>query len=401
MKIAYFMNSYPMTSTTFIRREIHSLEAQGLEVLRYAIRPWPEPLVDEQDRAEQGRTHYLLPGRATELLLEFLAELLVNPRGMMRALATWLQLIRNARGQFIRNTAYLIEATSLKRRVIKDGAQHLHTHFATNSAAVALLSRRLGGPRYSFTAHGPDEFENWGSASLAEKVAGASFVVAISEFCRVQLARAAGIAAWSKFEVVRCGIDTAEFAVSEVPFEENATFVCVGRLCPQKAQLLIVEAVGRLRAQYPKIRVLLVGDGESRPEIEARIALHQLQEQITLMGWRDNNEVRHILGGARALLLPSFAEGLPIVIMEALALGRPVISTFIAGIPELLDRECGWIIPAGSVDHLVRAMTAALEATPSDLNRLGTEGRRRVVFEHDLHRNAAALHSHLAKQVNQ
>ncbi len=391
MRIGYLMNAYPMTSTTFIRREINAIEAEGVEVLRYAIRPWSEPLVDEQDRTEQDKTFYLLVGRLPALLGDFAKETLSNPRGMARAVKSWWRLWRNAGRGFVPHVAYMLEAVSLKRRAIHDGIGHLHTHFSTNSAAVAMLSHELGGPGYSFTAHGPDEFVDWGRSSLDLKVAKARFVVAISQFCRVQIARAAGMAYWGKIHIVRCGIDTSQFALSDAPFNSQAPFVTVGRLCPQKAQTLIVEAAARLAPAYPNLRIVLIGDGETRNQIKGAIARHGLQDIVTLLGWCDNMQVRETLGRARALLLPSFAEGLPIVIMEALALGRPVISTYIAGIPELIDDECGWIIPAGSVSALTQAMRSALDAPPETLAAMGAEGRRRIETRHEVAINAHRL----------
>ena len=391
MRIGYLMNAYPMTSTTFIRREIHAIEDQGVEVKRYAIRPWSETLVDDQDIAEQERTFYLLVGRLPELLGDFFKEVVSNPVGMARAISTWLRLLRNAGGAFIPHVAYLLESISLKRRTNSDGISHLHTHFSTNSAAVAMLSHRLGGPGYSFTAHGPDEFVDWGRSSLGLKVAESRFAIAISNYCRVQLARASGMDHWDKLHIVGCGIDVEEFASSEAPFNKEAPFVSVGRLCPQKAQTLVVEALAQVAAKHPEIRVNLIGDGESRADVEAAIKRLGLSENVKLLGWRDNQTVRDELSRARALLLPSFAEGLPVVIMEALALGRPAISTYIAGIPELVDDGCGWIIPAGSVDNIAQAMDAALSTSPTKLKALGQEGRRRVMERHDIRKNSAAL----------
>ena len=391
MRIGYLMNAYPMTSTTFIRREIHAIEEHGVEVMRYAIRPWSEALVDEQDKAEKDITFYLLVGRVPGLLADFTKEFVTNPTGMIRALKSWMTLWRNAGRGFVPHVAYLLEAISLKRRSVSDGISHLHTHFSTNSAAVAMLSHRLGGPGFSFTAHGPDEFVDWGRSSLDLKVAEARFVIAISNYCRVTLARAAGMAQWNKLHIVGCGIDVDEFKPSDAPFDDTAPFVSVGRLCPQKAQTLVVDAVAQVARQHPNVRVVLIGDGESRADIEAAIAHHGISENITLLGWQDNETVRTELGRARALLLPSFAEGLPVVIMEALALGRPAISTYIAGIPELVDEDCGWIIPAGSVDDIATAMQEALTADAAELSAKGHVGRARVMERHDIRKNASAL----------
>lgn len=399
LKIGYLLNAYPMTSTTFIRREIHALEAQGHDVTRYAIRPWDTALVDPQDIEEQARTQYLLSGRTKALLADFFREAAANPRGILSALKAWGRLVGNARGGVIRHAAYFLEAISLKRAAKRDGIAHIHAHFSTNSAAVALLAHRLGGPEFSFMVHGPDELIDWGPASLKFKTREARFVAAISHFCRTQVALAAGYDQWDKIHIVHCGIDMDEFPASNAPFDARAPFVCVGRLCPQKAQLLIVEAAAKVALTHRDMHIEFIGDGDIRPQIEALIAQHGLQENVTLLGWKTNAEVRAHLGAARALLLPSFAEGLPVVIMEALALGRPAISTYIAGIPELVDDNVGWIIPAGSVDDIAQAMRAAMDAAPKTLTKMGTEGRARVMAHHDAGANAALLAKHIHAAV--
>lgn len=395
MRIGYLMNMYPVISGTFIRREIHAIEAEGVAVMRYALRPWEGALVDPADRAEQERTFYLLSGRVPALLGDFAAECATNPAGVWRALKGWARLWRNAGRGFVPHVAYLLEAVSLKRRAARDGIAHIHAHFSTNTAAVALLSHRLGGPGYSFTAHGPDEFVDWGPASLAMKVAEARFVAAISDFARVQLALAAGMEHWGKLRIVHCGVNLDDYPPSDAPFDESAPFVSVGRLCPQKAQVLIVEAVAQVAQTHPGVQLRLIGDGDTRPEIEAAIARHGLARNVTLLGWRDNAEVRRELGRARALVLPSFAEGLPVVIMEAFALGRPAISSFIAGIPELVDDSCGWMVPAGSVERIAAAMRAALETDAGTLAAMGAEGRARVEARHDIGQEARTLLAHI------
>lgn len=389
--IGYLMNIYPVTSATFIRREIRALEAGGFTVNRYAIRRWSDILVDPQDEEERARTRYLLSGKIVKLFTAFVSEIIINPIGMIKAMKTWAALLSTAKGGVIRHSAYLLEAVSLKRQMQQDKVAHLHAHFSTNTAAVALLAQRLGGPSYSFTAHGPDEFIDWGPSSLKMKVEGAHFVVAISNYCRAQLVLAAGQACWDKIHIVRCGVPINEFTEGGQPFDAAAPFVCVGRLCPQKAQVLIVHALAGVVETHPDIRVVMIGDGESRANIETAIAYYGLQKHIDLLGWQKNSKIREILGSARALLLPSLAEGLPVAIMEAHALGRPVISTYIAGIPELVDRSTGWIIPAGSVDDIGQALKQAMDATPKVLEVMGQVGKQRVLENHDIEKNAAHL----------
>lgn len=382
MKVAYLMNTYPLPSTTFIRREIEALEELGCRIRRYAIRAWPQALVDPRDRAESVATHYLLTRNLAGLLAAALLEAGLNPLGLARSLGPWLRLARSARNGWVRPVAYLLQAAYLRRRAAAEGIDHIHVHFATNAAAVAMLARLMGGPSYSFTAHGPDEFEAPERLGFAEKIAHAQFVVAISEFCRDRLTALARSEDAAKIRVARCGLALEEFAPPPQP-ADNRTFVCVGRLCPAKAQAAIPAAVAALRWRYPDLKVILIGDGESRAEVEDACRRHDVADRVVLHGWASNAEVRDRIVASRALLLPSLAEGLPVVIMEAFALGRPVISTRVAGIPELLDDSCGWLIPPGDVRALMQAMEAALSATPEALAARGAVGRERVERLHD------------------
>ena len=389
MTIAYLLNTYPLTSTTFIRREMEALERGGLEVKRYALRGRGGDLVDPADIAEKPRTHYILEGNAAGLFFALLSEIFTNPAGLARALGPWFSLLRTARGGLVRHVAYLMEAVYFRRRAKADGISHVHVHFMTNAAAVAMLARIMGGPSYSATCHGPDELTDAPLLDFPAKIDHAAFIVAITHFCKSQLVRFSSIKAAEKIHIVHCALNMADFEASPPP--DNRTLVCVGRLCPQKGQAQIPAAVARLRAEFPDLNVLLIGDGESRAEVEAEIERCGVGDAVCVLGWKANAEVRALLKDGRALLLPSYAEGLPVVIMEAMALGRPVISTYIAGIPELLDEECGWIIPAGSEADLVEAMRAALDAPATTLTAKGAEGRARIERDHDVDAEAAKL----------
>lgn len=392
MKIGYLMNSYPMTSTTFIRDEIAALESMNIEIKRYAIRRWNQQLVDPGDIAEGAHTEYLLSGNIGKLVVVSVLEVFTNAGGLFRTIVPWLKQIRSSNGSLVKHAAYLLEAMMLRRQTKRDGIRHVHAHFSTNSTAVAMLAKLLGGPSYSFTAHGPDEFSGQASGGLAMKIEHAAFVVAISHFCKVQLIGFSGMEFWNKVHIVRCGVQVDSLAPDARAFDGNETFVCVGRLCVQKGQLLLPKAAAALRYEFPRLRIVLIGDGPIRQALEESIARYGVSEIFELRGWQSNVAVRETVRSARAFLLPSFAEGLPIVIMEALALERPVISTYIAGIPELLDAGCGWIVASGSEDGLVDAMREALKAESRHLEALGREGRRRVGERHNLYDNARKLH---------
>jgi glycosyltransferase involved in cell wall biosynthesis len=172
--------------------------------------------------------------------------------------------------------------------------------------------------------------------------------------------------------------------------------VSVARLSEQKGQFVLVEAArvlrDRLRAEGRSFRLVLVGDGELRPQVEAYLAEHQLADVVHITGWQSGAEVKRNIQAGRAMILPSFAEGLPVVIMEALALGRPVLSTYIAGIPELVvPGECGWLVPAGAIEPLVAAMREILDTPVERLSAMGLAGRARVEAQHDVNATARSL----------
>lgn len=393
MTIAYLINQYPQASQSFIRREIAGLEARGVRVERFTVRRWDTALVDPGDQAERERTRCVLEAGKLRLLLAPLKQFFSHPVRFAEALAAALKLGRRSDRGPLYNLIYLAEACVLLPWLKACGAEHVHAHFGTNSTTVALLCRLLGGPTYSFTAHGPEEFDRPQALKLREKIAGAKFVVAVSEFGRSQLYRWCDHEHWKKIHVVRCGVDES-FLSAATKTDAPARLVCVGRLAEQKGQLLLVEAAAQLASRGVLFELVLVGDGAMRKEIESLIARHHLEKSVRIAGWMSNDEVRQEILASRAMILPSFAEGLPVVIMEALALGRPVISTYVAGIPELVaDGVCGYLVPAGAVGALADAMARILSLDAAELQAMGDAGAQRVAARH----NAAAEAGRLAE----
>lgn len=381
MRIAYLTTAYPEVSHTFIRREIHELERRGHDVLRLSVREPTSRLVDPRDLEERPRTTYLLAERGGLLLSTLSA--LARPAVLLRALATTLRLSRSSDRGLARHLAYLIEACRVRALTERHRSEHLHVHFGTNAAAVALLARALGGPPFSVTMHGPDEFDAPVALAIGEKVRDAAFTVAISHYCAAQLRRWSRPEDWPRIAIVHCTIGD-EFAqpAGAIPPDSKA-FVCVGRLSAQKGQLLLIDAFAELVAGGSDARLVLAGDGELRAEIEARIAQQGLGDRVSITGWVTSEEVRDLLRMSRALVLPSFAEGLPVVIMEAFALARPVISTYVGAIPELVEPgRSGWLVPAGARAPLVAALRDALAAPTARLDEMGRIGRDRSLAEH-------------------
>lgn len=395
MRIAYFINQYPKVSHSFIRREILALERQGIEVQRIALRGWDGELQDNDDIAERSKTRYVLEDGVKGLLKPLLEVLRAQPRRFFSALWLALGMGRRADRSWPYHLIYLAEACRVVQWLQAFGAEHVHAHFGTNSTEVVMLANALGGPHYSFTVHGPEEFDKPQFLHIGEKVRRAAFVAAVSSYGRSQLYRWVAHAHWDKVKVVHCGLETAFHAGPPVPVPAVPRLVCVGRLCEQKGQLLLLEAAQKLAAQGTTFELVLAGDGEMRAELETLIAHYGLQGQVRITGWISSGQVREELLAARALVLPSFAEGLPVVIMEAMALRRPVLTTYVAGIPELVrPGENGWLFPAGAVQELAAAMADCLGQPDEVLQRMGDAAHQRVLERHDIDTEAAKLASY-------
>jgi glycosyltransferase involved in cell wall biosynthesis len=363
----------------------------GETVVRYALRPGIN-LVDSEDKEEERRTRYILNAGAGELIHCSAAMILTRPLAMYHALREAIKIgWRSDRG-ILRHLIYLAEAAVLACWCRQDGIDHIHAHFGTNSAAIAMLARRISGIPYSFTVHGPEEFDKAPLIGLAEKIRHSAFVIAISSYGLSQLYRCVEQKYWTKVKVVHCGIEPTVFDAAKNRATNAPRFVCVGRLNQQKGHLILVEAAQRLALRGEDFELVLCGDGEMRTDIEALIRHYNLEAKIRILGWVDGPRVREEISNARALVLPSFAEGLPVAIMEAMALRRPVISTFVAGIPELvISGENGWLVPAGDIEALVEAMQACLDANAETLTRMGKAAQKRALLRHNVNTEAGKL----------
>ncbi len=388
--VLYLVNQYPAISHTFIKREVLALERAGVRIIRVAARATGE-LVDPGDIEEERRTTYLLR-RPRDLLQAAAWFLFMRPHRFASALAMTFRMMRRSdRGVFL-HIFYLIEACGVASLVRTSGATHIHAHFGTNPAEVAMLACRLSGATYSFTVHGCDEFDRPEFLGLRAKIRNAAFVAAVSYFGRAQLYRWCDRGDRDKIKLIRCGLEhNFHNTENEAPWEP-ARFLSVGRLCRLKGQDILVKAAAMMAAAGHKFEVVIVGDGEERAQLEAIIDAHRLSGIVQLRGWSSSAEVRQEMIRARALVVSSLIENLPVVIMEAMALQRVVVATQVAGIPELvIPRETGWLAPAGSVEALAAAMTQCLLTPREELRAMGRRGRELVLAQHDVDREAAAL----------
>lgn len=393
MTLGYVMNSYPMVSTTFIGREIKALEAQGDTVRRYAIRPWGGPLSDPDDLHERDITQYLLTGPRAALASGALRGFLKAPGAALRGLRLALKLNRAARGgalpRLVRHIAYWLEALALAHYADRDGITHLHAHFSSNATTVALLTQTMGGPGYSFTLHGPTDLFSPHEDSLRDKIASARFVACISHFARAQAMFFSDLTHWDRLKIVHCGVDPARYDAPRGA-EGGKRLLFVGRIDAIKGVPLLVDAMAAL-TDHPDAHLTVIGDGTHKGLCEDRARDLGVADQITFAGFQDQDAVAAELARTDVFVLPSFAEGVPVVLMEAMAARVPVIASRVAGVGELVeDGTSGITIPAGDLNSLVSALNRLL--ADADLRqRMGQAGRAKVVEEFDVLAEAAWL----------
>jgi glycosyltransferase involved in cell wall biosynthesis len=383
--IAYLTSVYARSSDLYIRGEVGHLRVLGFTVHTFSIRrPDPRELVSEEIRREHAATEFVLEAGAVRLVPAWIRTIFRSPRRALAAVRLALSIGAPGLKGRLWPLAYLVEAAYLAERLRARKVEHLHNHIGEGSASVAMLASFLSDIPFSMTIHGPSEFDRPTQLALGEKIHRAAFTVAVSEFTRSQLYRWSDPADWPKIHVVHCGLDSTFLDCGATSIPETQRLICVGRLTEQKGPLVLLEAVQRLVAEGLMLELILIGDGPLRPPIEELVEQLGLQKHVRLAGLQGSEAVRDEIIAARALVLPSFAEGLPRVLMEAMALGRPVISTYVAGIPELVvPGVCGWLVPAGSVEALVEAMRDVLLSSTTDLERLGRAGAARAAQRHD------------------
>jgi len=393
MNLGFLASSYPRAVDTAVRNEVLGLRRLGHTVHTFAIRRADAgQLVSDLHLRERDSTTYIVSDHLWATPLAALKLLLREPLRFVAALG----LARRTRAPGVRGLAlqlaYFLEAAYLADQLLRRRVSHLHNHIGENSASVAMLASALSGVPYSMTIHGPYIFrapERW---ALGEKIVRSAFTVAITDFTRSQCMIFAPVAVWPRIHVVRCGPDASLLSAEPPPLPGRPggaaagrrRFVWVGRLCEEKGVPVLLEASERLRDEGLDFELVLVGDGPLRGALAAETERRGLADRVAITGWMNGDQVRDQIAASHAMVLPSFAEGLPAVIMEALALGRPAISTYIAGIPELIEPgRNGWLVPAGSAEALAGAMREAIAAPLERLEAMGRAGRAAVLRLHD------------------
>jgi glycosyltransferase involved in cell wall biosynthesis len=390
-RVGYLLSKYPSANHTYLVREVRALRAAGLDVVTAAVDgdDRPADAVSPEDREERATTFVVKRAGVAGVLGAHLATALTRPLAYLSGLALAVRLARTDLGRLAYNLFYFAEAVVAGRHLHRRGCAQLHTHYATN---VALLAARVFPFDLSASIHGSAEFIDPQAQRLREKVAACAFVRAISLYGRSQMMLAAPTSDWDKVRVIRLGVDLGEFEPAE--FRESPRpfrLATVGQLQPAKGFPVLLDAVAALAREGRPVEVTLVGDGAGRAELEARAARLGVAPHVRFTGALTQAGVRAVLRDADAFVLPSFAEGIPVVLMEAMAMRVPCVASRITGIPELVEhgRE-GLLVTPSDADALADALRALMDDSGAR-RRMGEAGRARVAREYDLARNVAQL----------
>lgn len=404
MRIAYLVSRYPAISHTFILREVLALRRLGAAIETFSIRrPDTRELLSAADREAFATTDAIVPPHPLELMADHARALVMSPLRYARTLLLALALSPPGIKGMVWQLFYFAEAILLWRRCEQSGVRHIHAHFANVATDVALLAASFGGQRWSwsFTMHGSAEFYDVARHRLPQKVERADLVVCISHFCRSQLMGLVAEEHWAKLRVVRCGIDADAFRPVARPEPRGGSMrvLHVGRLVPVKGHAILLEALAELTAAGINVTATLVGDGPERANLERLAEELGLADQVTFAGSVGQDEIRSHYACADVFCLPSFAEGVPVVLMEAMASGLPVVATRVTGVPELVEEGVsGLLATPGRSDEI----TSALErvATAPELRAsMGRAGREKVIADFDLRQSTADLHGIFEEQL--
>ena len=391
MKFAYLTGEYPRATDTFIQREVAALRDLGLDVSTCSIRrTGREHLVGPEQVSEAARTFYILAEMGPiRVLLDHFGWIMRNPVGYFRGLALAFRTAPKGFRGSLYQLIYFVEAGVLAAHMKRNGITHLHNHIAKASCTVAMLASAISDIPFSFTLHGPDIFFEPKHWRLDEKIARAKFVACISNFCRSQAMVFSGAKDTEKLKIVHCGIDPRRY--EKAVNTDGHQLLFVGRMAQVKGVPLLLNAVARLSKSHPKTHLTLIGDGPDRAALEEQAETLGIIDHVSFEGYQSQAAVSEALSASDIFVLPSFAEGVPVVLMEAMAAKRAVLTTRIAGIPELIeDGQSGVLVTPGDQNALTQSLATLLD-DPALRDRLGAKARTKVQAEFNITTEAAKL----------
>lgn len=391
MRIAYITGQYPRATDTFIQREVFALRNQGVEVHTFSIRQTgDEHIVGQEQQSEQAKTFYVLPISLVKLFLIHAQLCFQHPKRYLKAIKLALSTCFPGLRGLLYQLFYFAEAGVVAREMQVRNLSHLHNHSPLSSGNVTLLASEIGGFTFSLTLHGPYVFFSAEQWHLGEKLNRALFISCISHFARSQGMLYADLKAWPRMHIVHCGVNPDEFkVVSHQGIGHRLLYV--GRLATTKGLPVLLESLAILRFTFPNVVLTVVGDGADKYLLQEVASTLGIGDAINFVGYQSQSKVREYMQHTDVLVLPSFAEGVPVVLMEAMATAVPVVATRIAGINELIEHGVsGYLVPPGDVDSLTKAIENLLR---DDQLRMafGRVGRATVEKEFNIETEVAHL----------
>jgi glycosyltransferase involved in cell wall biosynthesis len=386
-RILYLIGQFPAINHSYLMAEIRILRILGLEVsvASVSLPDRPTESLSVQEREEAARTYYLKSVPAAKIVMLSIAEFFQHPLRFLRGLFFAVRLPGGGFKRTAYHLGYFAEAILVGRHMRQLGVSHVHASF---SATVALIAARTFPVTMSFGVYGFGELHNPSESQLAERIRGALFVRSISRHGRGQLMLSSDREEWSKLVYVPLGIDASEFA-PRPPRRESShlNILCVGRLAPEKGQDLLLQAIAMLKAQGASVYLRLVGDGPDRKWLENRAAQLSIVSAVEFTGWINQDQLMAVYGETDVFALPSLAEGIPMVLMEAMAMQIPCVAPCITGIPELIEHGVdGLLFAAADLEDLA-SQIRSLADSPELRLQIGRQARARVVRDYDMVRN--------------
>jgi colanic acid/amylovoran biosynthesis glycosyltransferase len=393
MKLGYLISQYPALSHTFVLREVLTLRRHGVDVRVVSVRRCDRPMAElsAEEADEQQRTFSVMGAGWMHALIANFRVLGRHPLRYFAGLMYTWRLTRGTPRLLAMYTLYFLEAVVAGDYFERARITDIHTHF---SSTVLLILARIFRVRYSLTAHGSGEFVDVVGFHLAEKVAGATFVATISQYGMSQVMNASDPIHWHKVVALPLGVDIEAFqrgTPAQRDSNEPFRLVTVGRLSTPKGYPVLIEAMRLLIARGRNVTLTFVGEGPERAVLEKLIAQHGLHDRIWLVGACNHDRVADYYRSSDAFVMSSFLEGVPVVLMEAMALELPCVATWITGIPEIIAAEQeGLLVPPASAAAIADAVERLME-DPQAARRLGIAARRKIIASYNLERNVERL----------
>jgi glycosyltransferase involved in cell wall biosynthesis len=380
--VGYLVSEYPAPSHTFIRREIEALRGAGVAIRTYSVRTPGHPFGDGCGRSASEETFCILATAPLRVVLINLAAMVRRPGRFFSTLVLAMRHRVPGVRALVWALFHFAEAIVLADRLRSDRIERLHNHFANSGATVGLLAANFNEIPWSLTLHGISEFDYPAGNLLPDKLERADFAVCASYFGMAQAMRLTDPRLWPKLQVVRCALDPRQLPASRNSAQGRITrIICVGRLSPEKGHVGLLRAMQGLAARGIAVRLILVGDGPQHDLLKVEARKLGIANDIEFLGALDEPSTLLAISASDILVLPSFMEGLPIVLMEAMALRVPVVASRVAGIPELVvDGETGLLFDPANWDGLTQALCRL--ATDHDLRERLIEGGYLKVSTH-------------------